>query len=189
MAWSPATSAPFPDPRGFLGCCQDPPQTSLRRSRLIPSLLPIAGTPLHGPFLFFSFCSLSIPLPSRKSSLLRLTRPVRPKGCSSLPIGRPGKRRSPGCTPPHPAGMECPWVVSWEEGGRKGLLTLACSGCLTQIPPPHVPRSPAPFLGGKGSGALQRMHYISQAHAEGQEPGGEGGMKCNRLDLREPRTA
>ena len=140
-------------------------------------------------FFFFFFCSLSIPLPSRKSSLLRLTRPVRPKGCSSLPPGRPGKRRSPGYTPPHPARMECPWVVSWEERGRKRLLTLACSGCLTQISPPHTPRSPAPFLGGEGSGDLRRMHHISQAHAQGQEPGGEDGMKCNRLDLREPLSS
>lgn len=63
---------------------------------------------------------------------------------------------SPGCTPPPPPpGMKCPWVVSWEDGGRKRLLTVACSVCLTQILPPHAPRSPATFLVGREVGSLE----------------------------------
>lgn len=68
-----------------------------------------------------------------------------------------------------PSGMECPWVgVLGRGGGRKQLLTLAHSGCLTQILPSPAPRarSPATFLGGEGSGALGSMNQISQPHAE-----------------------
>lgn len=47
--------------------------------------------------------------------------------------------------------------VSWEEAGRKQLLTLACLGYLTQILPSPAPRarSPGTFLGREGKGALE----------------------------------
>lgn len=72
-----------------------------------------------------------------------------------------------------PSGMECPWVGVLGRGGqvgRKRLLTLASSGCLTQILPSPAPRagSPATFLGGEASGALGSMDHVSQPHAEGQ---------------------
>lgn len=63
--------------------------------------------------------------------------------------------------------------------GRKRLLTLACSGCLTQSTPtcPKV----SCFLGVGRKWALRGLHHLS-APCRGPRPGtGEGGMKCDSL--------
>lgn len=94
-------------------------------------------------------------------------------------------QESPGWAP---SGMACPWVDVLGRGwGRKQLLTLALSGCLTQILPSPAPRAgyPATFLGGEGTGALGSVDHISQPHAEDRRgPGGESRWDCSGLSQR-----
>lgn len=88
--------------------------------------------------------------------------------------------RSPGWAP---SGMECPWVGVLGRGREE---TASHSGLLG-IPDPDTAltcpkgRSPGTFLDREGKGALGTLDFISQPHAEGQRPGGEGGLNCNRL--------
>lgn len=98
----------------------------------------------------------------------------------SLPPGRPRMHGSPGCAPPR---MECPWVGVLGRGRKE---TASYPGLLREPDPDTAstcPRagSPVTLLGGEGSGPLRRMDHLSQPHAEGQGPNGEGVLKYNWL--------
>lgn len=119
-----------------------PPETSLRRSWLIPSLLPITGTPLLGPSLPLL---VSINSPDwGKFKFTKVEGSCQTRGERGMHLSFPPYlQENQGCTDlqaahPAPPPMECPWVGVLGRGRRKGF-----SRGLFRVPDPDtVPKGP-----------------------------------------------
>ena len=117
----------------------------------------------------FIFCSLSIPLPSRKSSLLRLTRPVQTQG---MLLFTPRKARETQIsrlhtTPPSLDGVSLGCVL-----GREGKETASHSGLLRVPDPDIAPTNPKvsctlSWWGGKWGPPKDAPHLSSPCRGPG----------------------